>query len=388
LVALIAALARAVRVAYRRDAAVLAAAAALLHPSVLPAARQARGYILLLFLSAVALLALAEHLAGRHRRAAWLSVAAALGVTATHVFGIFVAIGAAACHASIASFASVPATSGRRTIGRYGVAAAAALPALLFAIGWAMLIQERVQRNLTSFWIQGTAASNYVAIAVLLVAPLGLACAWLGWRDRSPRARAVACGLALMALPIAAGPGLVSVFATGGGHLVLLRYALALAPLGAAAAGCALTTLPRRLAVPLVVLGLAASVGYSASKNVYTAEARAGQDIRAAAAYLRSEAGSGDTLFVEPANNWMALAYYGVDTRPVEGLDEGWRSVGASASTPFARVWLVRFSRRTSAPQDLLQRATGGRRFGTLTILESAVRWEPAARSLPHRPPH
>ncbi|HSK09535.1 MAG TPA: hypothetical protein VK911_08155, partial [Vicinamibacterales bacterium] len=197
--------------------------------------------------------------------------------------------------------------------------------------------------------------------------------------------------LGTLALPIAAGPGLVSLLARDEGHLVLLRYAMALAPLGAVAVGCAIATLPRRLAILLVVLALAGSIGYSASKNVYAVETRAGQDIRGAAAFLRQEVRAGDLLFVEPAHNWMALGYYGVETAPVEGRTEEWREVtveplirrsprgedgrqgpggGAQMRVPTAgTAWLVRFSIRTSAPRELLSRAGEARQFGTLTVL-------------------
>ncbi len=381
--ATIAVLARAVRLAWGRQAGLLAAAAALAHPSLLTAARQARSYVLLIALTALALLALAEGRAGRRRLGHWLLAAASLGAAAAHVMGAFVAVGAACAQFVVE----------RREPNAARRALVAAAPALAFAAVWTALIRERVQRNLASFWIPGTLASNYLAIGALLVAPLALACAWIVWRDRSSRARTVATALTAFALPVALGPAIVSTIAAENTHLAQLRYALALAPLGAAAAGCALATLPRRLAAGLVALALLASVSYGTSKGAYAPIARAGQDIRAAAAFLEHEARPGDALFVEPANNWMPLAYYGVATAPAEGQGEGWRVVSGAQALLHLRtaekadgqagsgegragrtIWLVRFSQRTSAPPELLARATPAGRFGTLTILQMAAR--------------
>lgn len=375
--ATIALLARAVRLTWNRRAAVLTAAAALAHPSLLAAARQARSYVLLIFLAALALVALAQAGAGRRRRGAWLLAAASLAAAATHVMGVFLAVGAAAAHLVLE----------RRQPGAWRRASLVAAPALSFAAAWTVLIHDRVGRNLHSFWIPGTPASNALSIAALLVAPLALAGAWILWRDPSPRARTVVAGLAAFALPVALGPAIVSAFASGGTHLVQLRYALALAPLAAAAAGCALATLPWRLAAPLAALAVAASLPYTVSKQTYAPVARGGQDIRGAAAFLAARSRPGDVALVEPANDWMPLAYYGFSTVALEGREEKWRRVTggktddgklraekAGQSEGQGAVWLVRFSRRTTAPADLLERATLAGRFGTLTILRTTTR--------------
>lgn len=364
-------LARAVRLTWSRQAGLLAAAAALAHPSFLAAARQARSYVLLIALTALALLALAEALAGRRRRGAWLLAAASLAASAAHVMGAFVAVGAACAQFVV----------GRREPNAARRALVTAAPALVFAAAWAALIRERVERNLGSFWIPGTVLSNYLAIIALLVAPVALASAWMLWRDRSPRARTMAGALTAFALPVALGPAIVSMYAAEGTHLVQLRYALALAPLAAAAAGCALATLPRRLAAGLVALVLLAAVPYAIGKQVYAPLARGGQDIRRAAAFLAARATAGDVVLIEPANDWMTLAYYGVGTAPLEGRDEEWRTVTDNGERPTAdaqpagpAVWLVRFSRRTAAPPELLARATLAGRFGTLTVLQAEPR--------------
>ena len=52
----------------------------------------------------------------------------------------------------------------------------------------------------------------------------------------------------------------------------------------------------------------------------------------------------------------------------VEGKRE--KGKGEAAKGAGRTVWLVRFSQRTSAPPDLLARATIASRFGTLTILK------------------
>ena len=382
----IAVIARATRLAWGRDAALLAASAALAHPSLLAAARQARSYILLFLLAALALLALAEQMAGRRRRGLWLLAAGSLAAAATHVMGVFIALGAATCQLLLGSRERAAALR----------AALAAAPAFVFAAVWAILMRGRVGRNLESFWIPGTLLTNYLAIGLLLVAPLAIACAWLLWRDPSTRSRAAVAGLAAFALPVALGPAILSAFAAEGAHLVQLRYALALAPLGAAAAGGALATLPRSLAATTAALAIAASIGYGVGKQVYAPVTRAGQDVRGAAAFLASTVHPGDLALIEPPNNWMPLAYYGVWTVPLEGQGGGWRVVTAEAKrggqsaegrgenddrgkcgerregkeTGGRTIWLVRFSRQTAAPPDLLQRATLAGRFGTLTILE------------------
>ena len=265
LLVFIAALARAATLLAGRWAGVCASAAALAHPSVLPAARQARGYILLLTLTAVSLLALAEWQAGRRRFGARLAAAAGLGAAATHIFGVFVALGNALW---ICGLGDGDSTRERKWPALR--AASVAGPAVLFATGWTVLIGDRVRHNLESFWVPGTTASNYVAIGAWLVAPLAAALAWWLWRDRSEGARRVAAGLTLFALPVAIGPGVVSEVARGDTHFVMVRYAFALVAPAILAAGLAVAWLPRRAAVPLLAAALALSVGYSAGRRVYS----------------------------------------------------------------------------------------------------------------------
>lgn len=366
LLGFVGALARAARLTAGRAAGACTAAVALAHPSVLPAARQARGYILLLTLTALALLAIAHRLSGRRRLPAWLLALASLGAAATHVFGVFVAVGAALCHAAVTWRDGGPRRGVRAVHGL-----SVALPAVLFSLVWSLLIWDRVVRNLDSFWIPGTLASNYAATALLLLAPLAAAAAWLLWTDRSPRTRLVVFGLALFAVPIAAGPGMVSAWSPGTTHLVMVRYALGLVPLAALAAGIALSRLPSRWLVPLLAVAILASAGYSTSKNVYAGATRNGQDIRGAVAFLTRHAAPGDVLFVEPFNNWLVLEYYGVRTRSRDGSGTGWRVVEAplAAGAPAPHTtWLVRFSRRTLLGPEVLARVTETRQFGLITV--------------------
>ncbi len=374
-IATIAVIARTARLVWNRRAALLAASAALAHPSLLAAARQARSYILLCFLAALVLHALAGYMTERRRHRLCLLAAASLGAAATHVMGVFVGLGAAS---GLLVLGGRDRAAARR-------AALVAAPALAFAAAWAVLLRDRAARNLASFWIPGTFFSNYLAIGVLLVVPLAVACLWLLWRDPSPRSRTAVAALAAFAAPVALGPAIVSALASKGTHLVQLRYALSLVPLGVWAAGGALATLPRRLAAAATTLAIAVSLACGVGKQLYAPVTRAGHDIRGAASFLSSTARPGDIAVIEAANNWMPLAYYGAWTAPLEGRDSIWRVItgngGQSAQTGGTgtletkgerTIWLVRFSRRTAAPPDLLERATLAGRFGTLSILTVA----------------
>jgi len=118
----------------------------------------------------------------------------------------------------------------------------------------------------------------------------------------------------------------------------------------------------------VLAAALAVSVGYSAGRNVYSAETRNGQDTREAAKFLRARAGAGDVLFVEPINNWMVLEYYGVQTVPVVGREPGWRVVEGPGGRHTPTMWLVRFSRRTVLGQDVLSGVRDSWGFGSLTV--------------------
>jgi len=372
LVVLIVALVRAATLLSARWAGVCVGAVALAHPSLLPAARQTRGYILLLAWTAIALLAIAEWTqgnaaaggwTGRQRRGRWLAAIATLGAAATHIFGVFVAMGTAWALASFA--AQHPARDRRRAALRH---AAVALPAVVFAAVWTVLISDRVRRNLESFWIPGSITSNSLAIGIWLVAPFAVAVAWLRWHDGAEGTGRLARGLVLFALPIAIGPGLVSALSPGDGHFVMVRYAIALVAPAILAAGLALAHLPRRVAVPMLAAALAVSVAYGAGRNVYSAETRNGQDTREAAKFLRARVKPGDVLFVEPNNNWMVLEYYGVQTVPVEGRTPGWRAVEDHGGRHAPTTWLVRFSKRTVLGAQDLSGVRESWSFGTITV--------------------
>ncbi len=375
LLVLIVALARAATLLSGRWAGVCAGALALAHPSLLPAARQARGYILLLAWTAIALLAIAEWTqprrgdaaasgwTGRQRRGPWLAAIASLGAAATHIFGVFVAVGTAWALASLAAQDSAR----ERTRAALRVAAVA-LPAVVFAAAWTVLIGDRVRRNLESFWIPGSIASNSLAIGIWLVGPFAVAVAWLRWHDGATGTGRLVRGLVLFAVPIAIGPGLVSALSPGDGHFVMVRYAIALVAPAILATGLALAHLPRRAAVPMLAAVLAVSLGYSAGRNVYSAETRNGQDTREAAKFLRERVGAGDVLFVEPINNWMVLEYYGVQTVRAEGQEPGWRTVEDHGERHARTTWLVRFSKRSVLGQEVQSGVRESWRFGTITV--------------------
>jgi len=359
MLALLAVMVRTARLIWGRRAALAVGTITLLHPSVISSSREARGYILVLLFSAVCLLGLAWQYLER-RRAGLLLGLASLAVTATQMFGIFVAAGIAAAAATLAW---------QRASDRPTEALAAAarallpfVPAVLFAVWWRLTTSPVVQARMAEFWTGGSVALNSLVVFTLMVLPVLAGGLVILATDDPTRRRAVAAALVIVATPVFCGPILASRLAAGGYGFVTIRYALPLVLPGTLACGYAVSRLRARLSILLVAVAGCASLWHAASNNVYASASRAGQEIRTGAAFIGSEIRPGEQVVAAPVWEWFSLEYYRVPNvrRP---RAPGLADLDAAATG----TWTACFR---PCPPATLREATGGPwRFGTLTIV-------------------
>jgi mannosyltransferase len=370
MVALVAVMAQVGRLLWGERAALAVGALTLIHPSVLPSGRQARGYILILLFTALCLLGLAWQWLNRQRPSRLLLGIASLAVTAVHVFGVAVVAGTAVASALL-DWRHLAGRQWHSRVARAARACIPFLPALLLAACWQVLINPVVHGRLAAFWVPGTVAHNNVLVFVLMLLPAlaGGLVIFLG--DRTARGRLAATGVLIVAAPVFCAPSLASMLVLGGHNFVAVRYAFALVPLGTLACGYAISRIPWRLAVAVLTVAGVVSLSYSASKNVYSSALRGGQEIKAATTFLKAEVHPGDRVIAVPPWAWFSLAYYGIrtTTTPPAAVD------GLSMTTAVPResgvTWTVVFNPedRTSARAA---RATT-RRFGTLEVARTAT---------------
>lgn len=367
MVALVAAVAATAHGLWGERAALVVGIVTLIHPSVLASGRQARGYVFLLLFTALCVLGLSWQWLGRRRASQVVLGGASLAVASTHVLGVAVVAGVAAASAALE-------WSRRRVAGDYVAQAARSLlpfiPALGFVAAWQALIRATVDRRLTAFWIQGSWLENYAVVGLLVIAPLAAGAVIVARGDRSARGRFVAAGLALVAAPVVCAPGILSVLARGDHNFVTVRYFYALIPLGTVACGYAVSRLRRRASVVLLAASVV-SVSYAASKHVYSPVPRGGQDVRAAAAFLRHAAPSAERLVVVPEWEWCTLAYYGVGTAATPSHTV--RDYGSSPPTADAGSWTVMFNPRDASNAAASPPASRWN-FGTLQVVRRPAR--------------
>lgn len=368
MVALVAAAAATARGLWGERTALAVGIVTLIHPSVLASGRQARGYVFLLLFTALCVLGLAWQWLGRRRASQVVLGGASLAVASTHVLGVAVVAGVAAASAALE-------WSRRRVAGDHVAQAARSLlpfiPALVFVAAWQALIRATVDRRLTAFWIQGSWLGNYAVVGLLVIAPLAAGAVIVARSDRSARGRFVVAGLALVAAPVACAPGILSVLARGDHNFVTVRYFFALIPLGTVACGYAVSRLRHRTSVVLLLAASVVSVSYAASKHVYSPVPRDGQDVRAAAAFLRHAAASAERVVAVPEWEWCTLAYYGVGTAATP--PDTVRDYGSSPPTADAGSWTVMFNPRDASDAAVSLPASRWN-FGTLQVVRRPAR--------------
>jgi hypothetical protein len=368
MVGLVAAMAATARALWDERAAIGVAVVTLIHPSVLASGRQARGYVLVLLFTGLCLLGLAWQWRGMRRASRVVLACASLAVASTHVLGAAVVAGVAAASAAF--------EWSRHSVAGGRVAQAARslvpfVPALVFVAAWQAVIRSTVDRRLTAFWIQGSWLENYGVVALLLIVPLAAGAAIVARGDRSRRGRFVVAGLAVVAAPVVCVPGMLSVLARGGHNFVTVRYFYALIPLGTLACGYAISRLTPRTCAWLLLVAGAVSVSYAASKHLYSPIPRGGQDVRAAAAFLRQAAPPAERVVVVPEWEWCTLAYYGVGT--VATPPDAVRRVSWLLPTADAQSWTVMFEPHDAG--DALASPSARRwNFGTLQIVRRPAR--------------
>ncbi len=363
MIAVVAVMACLGRVLWDRRASVMTGLLTVFHPSVLSSSRQARGYVLILLFSALCLLGLARQWMHGPRRGRLLLAVAGLGVTATHIFGVFVTLGGAAVSALIGWHAvRADPRTGRVPSGARARAAGGAVlpwvPSWLFVLAWGSIEARMVAARLTVFWVPGTLARNTAFVLALMVGPILAGAAAVLSAEAAPRARQLALGLLVVAGPVFLGPLLVSLVSLGHHNFMTVRYAMPLVLPGALGCGFAISRLRWAPASVILTIGAAFSVWNAVSHNVYASAARGGQEIRSGAAFLRSHVQPGEEVVAVPAWEWFSLSYYRVPN--VRELPpRGWRGRGGP-------TWQVVFH---PVPDGLREaRSPAAPQFGTLRI--------------------
>jgi hypothetical protein len=234
-----------------------------------------------------------------------------------------------------------------------------------------MVVSPVIHSRLMTFWITGTLTHNTLIVLAALLAPVLAGCIGIIAADPDPRRRtAVAAGLLIVATPVFCGPVLASLLVERGHNFVTIRYALALVPLGTAACGYVISRAPRALVLPVLVLAGSLSLWNAATKNVFSAPSRAGQEIRGAAALLRERVRPGDRVVTVPEWDWYSLAYYDVPAlvKPRAIIDFG-PGAGANPAQGAGAIWTVSFQAdiRPQSTRDSRE----AWRFGTIAVVRT-----------------
>ncbi len=369
---------------WSRDTALWAGAVTAIHPSLIGASRTARGYVLLVLVAAWCLHLLTRQWQQSRRTGGVAMAVVALAAPMTHVFGVFLVAGTALCSWLIASRVE-PGPEGRRlTVTRSSlnqIASAARplvpfVPALAFALLWALAMRGRIRANLAAFWTSGSLLRDHAGVVVVLLLPVVAGCVCLWWFEPRHRRRALVVGAAVLTTPVWVGPILVSLLASGGHHFVNIRYAIALLPLGTLAFGYAFSCLPMRIAVVALLLGSVAVGANLHGKNTYATATRDGSETRDAAAFLRGHMAPGAARLVYPDYERVSLDYYGVAaggcpaSRPDVGPD-------APRAEPWRRgrpTWVVAFNETAATIPAGMRADIDTWRFGRLVVTRAVPR--------------
>jgi mannosyltransferase len=319
------------------------------HPFVLYWSRQARGYTLEIFLAAAYLAILLSYgRVGGKLRAATLTLVGAL-LALTHVFGVFVVAGGTLFLLALRFDRSAESGVSRSRTSL--------VPSILAGLTWACWVyamQNRVKKNIDTFFIDGTMAQGYADVfqkilpfygvaAVLVVAGAGL----LLVRFRLPLERRLLLAAGFILLTVTAGPAAASMLSRGTHHFILPRYFMpAVVPI-AVFAGYLLAALPRRLSVVGVLVFATAGVSTATFRGAYSDAAIDGSRMRAAMQYLAGNFRKGDRLFISPAYEEATLRYYRVPSAIVRGAGQyGEREklkemLSEEPPQPGARNWVL-----------------------------------------------
>ncbi len=326
--------------------AILAAA----HPLVTFWSRQARAYSLLLACASFSILGLVLRFRGNARRISLLMIGCGSAMLVlTHLFAAFFVMGLALVLAYQPCEGPTLETGG--TLRRMAVRVAPLRWAALLLLLWVFVTRVRIQSSLTQFWTSGSIPEAVQHSAAALLPPIWLygtaaAAGLIALGRQSGNSRALRSTTILLLLGmIALGPVLTSLLARGGHHFVHPRYMLSAVPLLVLPVGYLFSRAPIWLGAPGCAIFACAAAYCGGTLELYKPTAPWGDDIRAAAAIIRSSSQPNDALLVLPWCERISLEYYGVALPVAYSPDDNIARIKAEWpglwKTRVSRVWIV-----------------------------------------------
>jgi mannosyltransferase len=272
--------------------------------------QQARGYSLLMLLSACAALALVHAMGAGATRRSWIAWTASIALLPyAHMLGALVVV---ALVASLV-FYGVGRLPWRPLITSLVVAGVAWLPLLAFVAGgdnnrtsWVPPLGRDLVRQ-TAITLAGRGSLLVVLALATLIVVAGLVAA-LRSRDVSPERR---WHLGLVLCWVALPPILLGIVCLHQ-QMWVDRYLIGIVPGFCVAAGVAATLVRDRLgtaAAGAAVAVLAAFAVFAAATTAHPAQG-AGEDLRAAARFVAAERQPGDAIVYAPAFSRVGILYY------------------------------------------------------------------------------
>jgi hypothetical protein len=350
------------------------------HPATLYWSRQARAYSLELLLTAGCISALlAYYRTGNRQHATLLGVGLAL-ISLTHAFGLFVVAGFA-LFMIVQWLFPLPVPHGAQSAR---LSFRPLLGACVLTPIWMFLMQGRIKQNLTSFWITGSWADNFLAVIDSLTiyltigGPLMMAGLWLLSRSRANVAPAITSRLLVcLAVTTLVGPVVASMLSSGGHNFILSRYCLPAIFVVVIPVGYCFARLPWGLGWPVTATVCAIGL-LSVSGRLYTTVGSDGSDTRSAMAFLANNYQPNDQILFHPKHEAVTLSYYGRDPRLANVPAEGLGSLGdrselrarlRSLPTEHGRTWLILYH---CGPQEDLRKLSpalsASARFGAICV--------------------
>jgi len=340
----------AARFAWGSLAAIFVAMLAAAHPLVTFWSRQARAYSLLLACASFCILGLVLRFRGSARRLSLLMIGfGSAMLVLTHLFAAFFVLGLALVLAY--QPCKGPTLESGGTLRRMACRVAPLRWAALLLLLWVFVTRVRIQNSLAQFWTSGSILEAVQHSASALLPPIWLygtaAVAGLIVLGRqSGNANSLRSTTILLLLgAIALGPILTSLLARAGHHFVHPRYMLSAVPLLVLPVGYLFSRAPIWLGAPGCAVFACAAASFGGTLELYKPTAPWGDDIRSAAAIIRSSSQPGDALLVLPWCERISLEYYGVALPVAHTPDDNiarikaeWPGLWSAQAT---RVWIV-----------------------------------------------
>lgn len=320
------------------------------HPLVIFWSRQARAYSLLLACASLCILGLVLRLTGRAPRLSLFMIGCGSAMLVlTHLFAAFFVMGLALVLAYQPCEELKPGSGGtlRRMAGRVAPLRWAALLLLL----WVFVTRARIHNSLAQFWTSGSMLEAVQQSAAALLPPIWLygtaavaGLIVLGRQSGNANPLRSTTILVLLGV-IALGPILTSLLARGGHHFVHPRYMISAVPLLVLPVGYLFSRAPIWLGAPGCGVLACTAAYFGGTLELYKPTAPWGDDIRSAAAIIRSSSEPNDALLVLPWCERISLEYYGVGLPVAYTPDDNVARIKAEWpdlwGTKVSRIWIV-----------------------------------------------